>query len=145
MVLTPTGSRQSSGRRQISAKWLVVALAAVLIVAGGGAYFLLSGKADTKSAAARDATDAYLSAWSKADYVAMAEHANVSPEQLRSTLAPIHDSLKVQTQSYKPGNLTRKHDTATVPFTAALTMAGLGKWGYAGNLQLVRGMRGKDK
>jgi hypothetical protein len=139
MVLT-AGTRQKSGqRRPISPKWLIVVLAAVLVVAGGGAAALLSKKADPRTAQARDAANAYLSAWSKADYAGMAAHANVPPARLQSVLAPIRSSLKTEKQTYKAGELTRKDNTATVPFTAALQLAGLGAWGYDGGLQLDRG------
>jgi cell division protein FtsI/penicillin-binding protein 2 len=104
---------------------------------------LLSGKADTRSAAARDAVSSYLSDWSKADYAGMAEHANVPAGRLQAVLAPIHSSLKVQRQTFKAGDLTRRDDTATVPFTASMALAGLGNWGYSGQLQLVRGQDDK--
>jgi hypothetical protein len=138
MVLTKE-PKQRAGRRPVSAKWLVVLLVAVVALVGGGTIALLSKKSDSRTAKANDALDAYLSAWSKADYAGMAEHANVPATRLQSVLAPIRASLKVEKQTYKAGALTRQADTATVPFTAALELTGLGAWGYDGTLALDRG------
>jgi hypothetical protein len=138
MVLTQ-GSRLNSGRRPVSVKWLIVVLAAVLVVVGGGAAALLSKKVDPRSGQARDALSKYLAAWSKADYAGMAEHANVPAARLQSVLAPIRSSLKVEKSDYKPGDLTRKDNTATAPFTSTLQLTGLGEFGYDGLLQLARG------
>src|SRR3954470_1215375 len=139
MVLTSGTGSTTARKRQVSPKWLIVVLAAVLVVAGGGAALLLTDKVDPRTAQARDAVTAYLDAWSKADYPAMAEHANVPPTRLQSALAPIRSSLEVERATYRPGAVTRKDDTATVPFTADLALKGLGSWGYDGTLQLMRG------
>lgn len=139
MVLTSGTGSTTARKRQVSPKWLIVVLVAVLVVVGGGAAALLSHHVDPRSAQARDAVGAYLDAWSKADYAAMAEHADVPPVRLQSVLAPIRSSLKVQKATYKAGKLTRKDNSATVPFTADLALEGLGRWGYDGTLNLLRG------
>lgn len=138
MVLTE-GSRQKIGRRQVSAKWLVVVLVAVLAVGGGGAWFLLSDSADPRTGEARDAATAYLTAWSKADYEVMAQHADRPASELRYILEPIRTGLKVEKADYRPGDLTRTGDVADVPYRADLQLAGLGPWGYDNALRLNRG------
>ncbi len=138
MVLTE-GSQQKTGRRAVSAKWLIVVLAAVLAVGAGGAWFLLSDSADPRTAQARDAANAYLSAWSVADYAAMAEHANRPADELRYILEPMRTSLKVESSDYEPGTLVRAENGADVPYHAQLQLAGLGPWAYDGGLHLDRG------
>lgn len=138
MVLTSGTRAGAASRRPVSAKWLVVLLAAVLVVAGGGAVALLAKK-DTRSAEARDAANAYLAAWSRADYAAMAAHANVPEATLRFVLEPIRSNLEVERQRYRAGELVRTDDTATVPFDADLTLAGVGGYRYASDLRLDRG------
>ncbi|HSP39772.1 MAG TPA: penicillin-binding transpeptidase domain-containing protein [Frankiaceae bacterium] len=138
MVLTSGEQAKTGLRRPVSAKWLIVVLA-VLLVAGGGAVVLLTQKVDPRTDQARGAVSAYLAAWSRGDYAAMAEHANVPETRLQSVLAPIASSLKAEKSSYTAGQLTRKDDTATAPFTADLALSGLGQWGYDGTQQVVRG------
>jgi hypothetical protein len=138
MVLTE-GSRQKTGQRQVSAKWLIVVLVAVLAVGGGGAWFLLSDSADPRTAQARDAASSYLSAWSEADYEAMAQHADRPAQELRFILEPMRTALKVEKASYEPGNLVRTENTADVPYRADLQLAGLGPFAYDGGLRLNRG------
>ena len=118
----------------------ILALIPVLIVAGGGTYLLTRHTArDTRQADSEAALRSYLADWTKADYAGMATHADVAATTIRAVDAPIRHNLVVSVATYTPGVVTRDvktGDIATAPYTAELTLAGLGRWQYGGSLTL---------
>ena len=120
----------------------ILALIPILIVAGGGAYLLTRhATPDTRQADSEAAVRAYLTDWTKADYAGMAGHADVAATAIRAIDAPIRHNLEVSVAKFTPGAVTRDvktGDTATAPYTAQLTLAGLGQWQYAGSLSLTK-------
>jgi hypothetical protein len=120
----------------------ILALIPILIVAGGGTYLLTRhAKPDTRQADAEAAVRSYLADWTKADYAGMAAHADSSATTIRAIDAPIRHNLVVSVAKFTPGPVTRDEktgDVATAPFTAQLTLAGLGQWQYADSLTLTK-------
>jgi hypothetical protein len=138
MAVTSSTQETTAPRKTVSPKWLIVLLVAVLAVAGGGAAVLLAKKDDATSKA-RDAAGAYLSGWTNRDYPAMAANADAPDPVLGYVLETTRARLLVEKQSFRPGELVRTGDTARVPYTAAMTLAGVGDFGYQGTLDLRRG------
>jgi hypothetical protein len=131
------------GREKNDSHWIrltILALIPILIVAGGGTYLLTRHtKPDTRQADSEAALRSYLADWAKADYPGMATHADVAATTIRAVDAPIRHNLVVSVAKFTPGVVTRDEktgDVATAPFTAALTLAGLGSWQYDGSLTL---------
>jgi hypothetical protein len=120
----------------------ILALVPILIVAGGGAYLLTHRtKADTRQADSEAALHSYLADWSKADYAGMATHADVPATAIKAIDAPIRHNLVISAEQFAPGPVVRDvktGDTATATYTASLTLAGLGRWEYAGSLSLTK-------
>lgn len=120
---------------------VILALIPILIVAGGGTYLLTrQDKPDKRQAEAVSALSAYLTAWSKADYPAMATHADAPAAAIKAVDAPLRSSLVVSRATFTPGVLTRDKtgNAATAPYTARLQLAGLGTWSYTGSLSLSK-------
>ena len=70
----------------------------------------------------------------------MAAHADVPASAIAAVDAPMRRSLVVSASSYTPGLVTRDQtgDRGTAPYTARLTLSGLGAWSYTGSLTLVK-------
>ncbi len=124
----------------------ILALIPVLIVAGAGVYLLTHRhKVDHRQQEATAALSAYLGAWSKANYAAMAAQANVPASTIAAVDEPVRRNLLVTSSSYTPGLVTRDQtgNRGTAPYTAHLTLNGLGPLTYDGSLTLVRTKEGK--
>ncbi len=120
---------------------VILALIPVLIVAGAGAYLLTRHHSpDRRQEEATAALSAYLTSWSKANYAGMAAYASVPASAIAAVDAPMRRNLIVTAASYTPGPLTRDQtgDRGTAPYTAHLTLRGLGAWSYSGSLTLVK-------
>ncbi len=127
----------------------VLALIPILIVAGGGTYLLTRHtKPDQRQAEATAALTAYVAAWSKGDYAGMAAHSDATATAIAAVDAPIKRSLFLAAARYAAGVLTRdtSGDRGSAPYTARLTLTGLGVWSYSGSLGVVRSKdaAGKD-
>jgi hypothetical protein len=119
----------------------ILALIPVLIVAAAGGYLLTRHHTpDRRQQEATTAVSSYLAAWSTANYPAMAVHADVPPTAIAAVDTPMRRSLIVTASSYTPGLVTRDQtgDRATAPYTANLTLSGLGPFTYTGSLTLVK-------
>jgi hypothetical protein len=119
---------------------VILALIPILIVAGGGAYLLTRHNAkDTRQADSEAALSAYLTAWAKADYAAMAAHSDAPAATIRALDARNRHNLVVTAARFTPGTLTRDEktgDIATAPYSARMILSGLGNWDYTGSLTL---------
>ncbi len=119
----------------------ILALIPILIVAGAGVFVLTRHKkADHRQQEAQAALSAYLASWSRADYAGMAAHADVPAAAISAVNTPMRRNLVITAASYTPGLLTRDKtgDRGTAPYTARLTLRGLGAWSYSGLLTLVK-------
>jgi hypothetical protein len=161
--LTPTGFtastplRRGRGRRTAL---IVAVVVAVLAAAGGGAY-LLKSRSDARAADRKAAAAArgYLDAWRALDasvadaaggrddaatrgqgaVTAAGVAGDIDVAKLVSTMVEVRDRLRVTAASYVPGALHRTGDTATVPYTASLTLSALpAPLTYTGELHLAR-------
>lgn len=126
------GSGVHTVRRRIL--WLVTALVAVVALgaAGGGAYFVLR----TKGSPAQTARG-FLAAWERGDLAAMRAAVLAPPADFDRQYAALRADLGVTRVRTEAGASARRgDDRASMPFTAALTMAE-GTWRYDGRLSLV--------
>jgi cell division protein FtsI/penicillin-binding protein 2 len=116
-------------------RWLIVALVAVVVLAGvgAGAWWLLRPKVRPDPVAA-----AYLEAWGRRDWPAMQARAAAPPADFVAQHTAMLEALRVTTASFTPGTATVHDDRAEVPFQARLTLRALGAWSYQGMLRLVR-------
>jgi len=116
-------------------RWLIVALVAVVVLAGlgAGAWWLLRSKARPDPVAA-----AYLEAWGRSDWPAMQARVAAPPADFVAQHTAMLEALRVTTASFTPGTATVHDDRAEVPFQARLTLRALGEWSYQGVLRLVR-------
>ena len=116
-------------------RWLIVALVAVVVLAGAGAgaWWLLRSKARPEPVAA-----AYLAAWERKDWPAMQAQVDAPPADFAAQHTAMVDTLRVTAASFAPGSATVKDDRAEVPFQARLRLRALGEWPYQGTLRLVR-------
>ena len=116
-------------------RWMVVALVAVVVLAGvgAGAWWLLRPKARPDPVAA-----AYLEAWGRSDWPAMQARVAAPPANFAAQHTAMLETLRVTTASFAPGTATVHDDRAEVPFQARLTLRALGEWSYQGVLRLVR-------
>jgi cell division protein FtsI/penicillin-binding protein 2 len=81
--------------------------------------------------------DAYLRAWERFDGPAMAAVTN-QPEQVAPAVTAMKDQLELTQSRVAAGPVERDGDTARVPFTADLDVAGMGTWSYGGQLDMAR-------
>src|SRR5262245_25851995 len=116
-------------------RWLIVAVVAVVALAGvgAGAWWLLRPKARPDPVAA-----AYLEAWGRRDWAAMQAQVAAPPADFAREHAAMMDSLRVTEAGFAPGTATVDGDRAEVPFQARLRLRALGEWSYQGLLRLVR-------
>jgi len=116
-------------------RWLIVALVAVVVLAGAGAgaWWLLRPKARPEPVAA-----AYLAAWARRDWTAMQALVAAPPADFAAQHTAMLDSLRVTGASFTPQTATVRDDKAEVPFQARLRIRALGEWPYQGVLRLVR-------
>jgi cell division protein FtsI/penicillin-binding protein 2 len=114
----------------------VLALAVVgLLLAGLGALFVLvAGRGDGPAEEAR----AYLAAWERADYPAMAELVDDPPAGFAGSHRSILEGLHVEHTRLTLGRVDRDGSRATASFEADLALTGLGRWRYEGELEVVR-------
>jgi cell division protein FtsI/penicillin-binding protein 2 len=116
-------------------RWMVVALVAVVVLAGAGAgaWWLLRPKARPDPVAA-----AYLEAWGRKDWPAMQARVAAPPADFAAQHSAMLDSLRATQAGFTPGPATVRDDRAEVPFQARLRLRALGEWSYQGQLRLVR-------
>jgi NTF2-like N-terminal transpeptidase domain len=116
-------------------RWLIVAVVAVVVLAGAGAgaWWLLRPKARPEPVAA-----AYLEAWGRRDWPAMQAQVAAPPADFTARHTAMVEALRVTQASFTPGTATITDDRAEVPFQARLRLRALGEWPYQGLLRLVR-------
>jgi cell division protein FtsI/penicillin-binding protein 2 len=116
-------------------RWLIVAVVAVVVLAGAGAgaWWLLRPKARPDPVAA-----AYLEAWGRKDWAAMQAQVAAPPADFAARHTDMVERLRVTEASFAPGTATVTDDRAEVPFSARLRLQALGEWAYQGTLRLVR-------
>jgi cell division protein FtsI/penicillin-binding protein 2 len=116
-------------------RWLIVAVVAVVVLAGAGAgaWWLLRPKARPEPVAA-----AYLAAWGRSDWAAMQAEVAAPPADFTRQHTEMAERLRVAEASFAPGSATVTDDRAEVPFQARLRLRALGEWPYDGVLRLVR-------
>jgi Penicillin binding protein transpeptidase domain len=161
--LTPTGFTASTPRRRGHSRrtaLIIAVVVAVLAAAAGGAY-LLKTRSDARTADRKAAAAArgYLDAWRALDapaddaaggrdngatrgqaaVTAASVAGDVDVPKLVSTMVDVRERLRVTGATYTPGTLHRSGDTATVPYTASLTLSALpSPLTYTGELYLTK-------
>ncbi|GLU45773.1 penicillin-binding transpeptidase domain-containing protein [Nocardiopsis ansamitocini] len=117
-----------------SRKGLVIGIVAgvtVLALAGAGvSWYVLSMPKPEET------VTGYASAWNSGDYPALAELA--TGEGVAEAYTAVAENLGVESTSVTTGTVTSDGDTASVPYTVALTLANAGDWSYEGELPLER-------
>lgn len=114
---------------------LVIAALAGAAVAGG---FVFLARSEDEQARAIDAARSYLTAWEDERWDAMTALVVQPPANFTEVHQQTVDELAVRAAAYAPGRAQEERHTASVPFTASLTLAGLGEWTYENTLELVR-------
>ncbi len=129
-------SSGAPGPRPVGPPRVVLALAVVTVLVMG--FLVVRSVSSSGGPTHLPEADAYLAAWGEGDLEAMAALVVEPPP----TFAPVHQqmtaALQVREAVYEPGGATIDGDRAVVPFTADLTLAGLGVWRYDDELRLVR-------
>ncbi|HZD02548.1 MAG TPA: penicillin-binding transpeptidase domain-containing protein [Actinomycetes bacterium] len=124
--------------------WIIaIVIALVLVVAlGTGTALVLPGL----RARPEPVASAYLAAWARADYPAMLGLVSMAPDDFAEQYERVRADLKVQRARFTLGELrTEGGARATAPFTAILSLRGIGNWSYQGQLQLSKpGRFGRD-
>lgn len=108
---------------------LASCLALAGILAGVGAYAVLRTKGSPRQTAA-----AFLSAWEQNDYAAMSALTVAPPPDLAASLTATRTALGVTKAGYRLGTVRG----GRAPFTATLTLKGIGDWTYQGELTLAK-------
>ncbi len=108
---------------------LVSCLALAGILAGTGTYVLLR----TKGSPGATAT-AFLSAWENNDYAAMSALTVSPPPDLAARLGAMRTGLGITKAHFQLGAVRG----ANAPYTATLTLKGVGDWTYDGALALAK-------
>jgi cell division protein FtsI/penicillin-binding protein 2 len=106
----------------------VSCLAFAAILAGTGTYILFRTKGSPRETAA-----AFLSAWEKNDYAAMAGLTVTPAPDLAARLGAIRTGLGITQARFRLGAVRG----ANAPYTADLSLKGVGDWTYAGALTLA--------
>jgi Penicillin binding protein transpeptidase domain/NTF2-like N-terminal transpeptidase domain/Penicillin-binding Protein dimerisation domain len=124
--------------------WIIAIVIAVVLVSalGGGTALVLPGL----RAKADPVASEYLAAWARADYPAMMRLVTRPPDDFAEQHDRMRADLKVTRMRLTLGQVRTTGGTrATAPFTASLTLRGLGNWSYQGQLQLSKpGRFGRD-
>ncbi|MCB9372427.1 MAG: hypothetical protein H6518_06560 [Microthrixaceae bacterium] len=115
----------------------MIGLAVVTVLVLGFLAFRSSFASDEP--ARLDEADAYLAAWGEGDFATMAAGVAQPPPEFTALHQQMLASLQVREAAYEAGEAEVDGDRATVPFTAELTLGGLGVWRYESALNLVRG------
>jgi hypothetical protein len=108
---------------------LVSCLALAGILAGTATYIVFR----TKGSADATAAD-FLSAWERNDYAAMTALTVAPPPDLAARLAAVRTGLGVTNSRFQLGQVHGAH----APYTATLTLKGVGSWTYDGALTLAK-------
>jgi len=112
----------------------MVALTAVVL--GAGIYAAVKIIGGSGAAQPGPAAAAYLAAWSRRDYAAMALLVDRPPANFAGFHQQLADELKLVSQQYQPGPVTSHGATAEAGYTARLVIGGLGTWQFPGTVQL---------
>jgi hypothetical protein len=108
---------------------LVSCLALAGILAGAGTYVLFRTKGSPRETAA-----AFLSAWETNDYTAMAGLTATPAPDLATRLGAVRTGLGITQARFRLGAVRG----ANAPYTATLSLKGVGDWTYAGALTLAK-------
>ncbi|WP_165035218.1 penicillin-binding transpeptidase domain-containing protein [Candidatus Protofrankia californiensis] len=165
MPLTPSGFTASTSRRGRGRTRLLVAFVVVIVLlAAAGAGYLWKIRSDNRALdrAATAAAGEYLSSWQrlgssgdtatadqnaatavqeqgKAGVTAVTVPGAIGVDQLVTSMIDIRARLNVTGVRFVPGTLERTGSTATVGYSASLTLAGFPEpYTYDGVLHLVR-------
>jgi hypothetical protein len=124
--------------------WIIAIVTALVLVAalGTGTALVLPGL----RARPEPVASAYLAAWARADYPAMVRLVSLAPDDFAEQHERMRADLKVQRARFTLGSVHSQGGTsATAPFTATLTLRGVGNWSYRSQLQLSKpGRFGRD-
>ncbi len=115
----------------------VIAALAVLTVLVLG-FLAFRSVSSSGGPAHLDEADAYLAAWQEGDFASMAAAVAEPPAEFTAQHQQMLAGLQVRDSVYEPGGAQIDGDRATVPFTARLTLAGLGVWRYENTLNLLK-------
>jgi Penicillin binding protein transpeptidase domain/NTF2-like N-terminal transpeptidase domain/Penicillin-binding Protein dimerisation domain len=124
--------------------WVIaIVIGLVLVVAvGTGTALVLPGLRAKPEPVASE----YLADWARADYPAMLRLVSLPPDDFADQYERMRTDLKVTRARFTLGQVQTEGGTrAAAPFTAILTLAGIGNWTYQGQLQLSKpGRFGRD-
>ncbi|MGI5122567.1 penicillin-binding transpeptidase domain-containing protein [Marinactinospora thermotolerans] len=108
---------------------LVCGLVVLALVGGGVSWYVLTLPKPEETATP------YVEAWNSGDYAAMA--ALATGADVEESYTRVSENLGIEQISVEAGTLTEGDDTATLPFTAHLTLRNAGEWSYEGEIPLV--------
>jgi cell division protein FtsI/penicillin-binding protein 2 len=136
-------SRRRAGRHaapggRLSGLRSPVVLVLVAVVAIVGTTLAVVSLGGHGASAATPVAEAYLSAWSRRDFTAMALLVEHPPSDFGALHQQVVDDLTVTSWQYRVATVTSHGGTADATFTAHVVMAGLGPWDYRGTVHLAR-------
>lgn len=115
-------------RGRLATSVVVFLLAAIVPACGGGS-----------SASGPDAAvDAYLKAWNRQDYKAMAKLVDRPPADFADFHAQVLTDLAVKSSEHRAGAVKEKDDTAAAPLANHYVSDQIGAWDATGTLALVK-------
>lgn len=111
---------------------VIAGLLALALLVTGGIVFWARTRGSPEGVAAQ-----YLAAWERGDYAAMRSLTVDAPAGFADRHVRMRKTLDVARQRFTTGDTRRGDDTATVTFTATMTLRDVGDWTYQGRLRLV--------
>jgi hypothetical protein len=135
--MTDSGGRarahaRSGRRRRWTAALVVVVAASVVAVI----TFVVVRPWQHGTSPPQPVASAFLAAWSRGDWAAMAALVDRPPPEFTAVNAAVVSSLQVSSASYQAGAVARRGSMADIDYTARLALAGLGTWDRTGSLHL---------
>jgi hypothetical protein len=113
--------------------WIVVAAVTVVVVAAAVTAFVLLWPSARPEAAA----DRFVAAWQRNDIAGMRAVVAAPPADFAASVGQMRTDLGVTALSVRLGEIKVDGDTATAPYTARLTLKGVGEWSYNGRLPMA--------
>ncbi len=107
-----------------------------MVVVGAGIFTAVKLLSGGVSAQPGPAARAYLTAWSRRDYGAMAQLVDQPPADFAGFQQQVATELQLAAQEFQPGPVTRRGATADAAYTARLDVGGLGRWQFPNVLHL---------
>jgi len=132
-----TGDRETQPHR--TRRWVLAAgtVAAAVIIIGIAFVVTHRHHAPPPIPAPATVSGPFIAAWNERNWMAMAAFVTDPPPDFAATYAAMLSDLQATAATFTPGPVTTILGNATAPFTATITISGLGPWTYQGAIPLL--------